>query len=280
MRTKRALWTPVVLLAVVASACGDQSGLMGPEDVDSEDAWSGDGLRFEGESSSHAGDPVIYLDEDEDDFDEAAPGLPAPEDFENANVPDDDDKLCFINPVSSTSDDDCFPEGILPGLTVAAMTVNFLGDTVPAFAIVALGATADRSKRVSTFPGDFFHIDFDGEVNAVGLDLYFDPPEGVELQDGSVCKVSVFGTSDLLAMETVPCTPAGDFFGVTSTHVITRIEIAGPVAAGNNLEVEIDNIAFGPIDPRAKCMNGGWEALEFRNQGQCVRFVMTGKDSR
>jgi len=29
-----------------------------------------------------------------------------------------------------------------------------------------------------------------------------------------------------------------------------------------------------------QCKNGGWESLGFRNQGQCMRFVETGKDSR
>ena len=35
-------------------------------------------------------------------------------------------------------------------------------------------------------------------------------------------------------------------------------------------------------DPQTKddCKNGGWEQYGFRNQGQCVRFVETGKDSR
>ena len=28
------------------------------------------------------------------------------------------------------------------------------------------------------------------------------------------------------------------------------------------------------------CKDGGWEALGFRNQGQCIRFVNTGQDSR
>lgn len=28
------------------------------------------------------------------------------------------------------------------------------------------------------------------------------------------------------------------------------------------------------------CMNGGWETYGFKNQGQCIRFVNTGKDSR
>jgi hypothetical protein len=37
-----------------------------------------------------------------------------------------------------------------------------------------------------------------------------------------------------------------------------------------------------PVDPitKAECMNGGWQQFDFLNQGQCVRFVETGKDSR
>ena len=36
------------------------------------------------------------------------------------------------------------------------------------------------------------------------------------------------------------------------------------------------------LDPTSKsdCLKGGWAAFGFKNQGQCVRFVETGKDSR
>lgn len=38
----------------------------------------------------------------------------------------------------------------------------------------------------------------------------------------------------------------------------------------------------GIEDPTDKeqCKNGGWEAYGFKNQGQCIRFVNTGQDSR
>ena len=44
----------------------------------------------------------------------------------------------------------------------------------------------------------------------------------------------------------------------------------------------LDAIAWRPIDPKTKddCKNGAWETFGFRNQGQCIRFVNTGKDSR
>ena len=43
----------------------------------------------------------------------------------------------------------------------------------------------------------------------------------------------------------------------------------------------VDNIAVDQ-DPANKnaCKKGGWAAFGFRNQGQCVRFIETGKDSR
>ncbi len=31
---------------------------------------------------------------------------------------------------------------------------------------------------------------------------------------------------------------------------------------------------------RADCTNGGWVTFEFANQGQCIKFVNTGQDSR
>jgi hypothetical protein len=48
---------------------------------------------------------------------------------------------------------------------------------------------------------------------------------------------------------------------------------------------QFDNIALDPVavGPQTKtltksdCWNGGWQQLGFRNQGQCIRFVETGK---
>lgn len=72
-----------------------------------------------------------------------------------------------------------------------------------------------------------------------------------------------------------------------------------PVAASLDfpwLAPPLDAGAFGVTDPRygwftsilgpagptekADCLNGGWEGFHFKNQGQCVRYVETGKDSR
>lgn len=39
---------------------------------------------------------------------------------------------------------------------------------------------------------------------------------------------------------------------------------------------------FYPEQPETKsdCKGGGWDDYHFRNQGQCIRYVETGKDSR
>jgi len=42
------------------------------------------------------------------------------------------------------------------------------------------------------------------------------------------------------------------------------------------------NLTAPPAGPQTKddCKDGGWADYGFKNQGQCVRFIQTGKDSR
>lgn len=39
-------------------------------------------------------------------------------------------------------------------------------------------------------------------------------------------------------------------------------------------------VARSALGDKAQCMRGGWSGLDFRNQGQCIRWVQTGFDSR
>ena len=41
-------------------------------------------------------------------------------------------------------------------------------------------------------------------------------------------------------------------------------------------------IAVDPEDPTTidECKDGGWEDFGFDNQGRCMQFVLTGRDSR
>jgi len=54
------------------------------------------------------------------------------------------------------------------------------------------------------------------------------------------------------------------------------------IDAANGIEVDNHSLYQVADAPETKmdCKKGGWEAFGFRNQGQCIRFVNTGKDSR
>lgn len=59
----------------------------------------------------------------------------------------------------------------------------------------------------------------------------------------------------------------------SGNHRVQVWSLSGGLGGGGN---------SGGTDPTetAECKKGGWEAFGFKNQGQCVRFVQTGKDSR
>lgn len=80
-----------------------------------------------------------------------------------------------------------------------------------------------------------------------------------------------------------------DFAPPCEPDVITRtfpatatVEVR--LALGGERDWDFDWTTFdvGANDPTSKedCKRGGWQQFGFRNQGQCVRFVNTGKDSR
>lgn len=65
--------------------------------------------------------------------------------------------------------------------------------------------------------------------------------------------------------------PAGSFTGSADAFSLTM----------DGFEVIFDFELTAPSEIRKDtCKDGGWEDLGFRNQGQCVRWVNTGQDSR
>jgi len=67
------------------------------------------------------------------------------------------------------------------------------------------------------------------------------------------------------------------------SNSILVISDYNPATVGETTLVFTYDIADDEVtDPTTKdeCKKGGWESFGFRNQGQCVRFVETGKDSR
>lgn len=61
----------------------------------------------------------------------------------------------------------------------------------------------------------------------------------------------------------------------TFSWVIAGVDDPNPFVNWNEVEVP----ACAP-EVKNDCKNGGWEDFGFKNQGQCVRFIETGKDSR
>ena len=194
-------------------------------------------------------------------FDAAAPGLPV-ESFLNgigSNV------RC-PSPLSALTDNACFPLGaILPGITFSTTTG----------ADFHYSGTSLRATWRST-EGQMV-LDFAPGVTAVAMDLW----------GGSIvteCEVDVYGEAGALLSESIPCVQSNRaFFGVTSAVPVTRIVFNAFRGLDGRSGLEfVANVAFGDVNPRSKddCMNGGWERFRFKNQGQCVRYVETGKDSR
>lgn len=71
------------------------------------------------------------------------------------------------------------------------------------------------------------------------------------------------------AADTIPGVVGGNRYGW-----FTVIDVDGGI--------EVDNHELFALDPSDAddCKKGGWEDFGFRNQGQCIKFVNTGKDSR
>ncbi len=54
----------------------------------------------------------------------------------------------------------------------------------------------------------------------------------------------------------------------------------GEIIAAEEPGTEEGNAEETDVADRDECRDGGWIALDFRNQGQCVRYVNTGVDTR
>lgn len=79
-----------------------------------------------------------------------------------------------------------------------------------------------------------------------------------------------------------------DSRGIADPVIVTRtfdatstVEVR--LALGGERDWDFDWVIFEALpdaSTKADCQNGGWETYGFANQGQCIRFVETGKDSR
>ena len=95
-------------------------------------------------------------------------------------------------------------------------------------------------------------------------------PTSYVFQPGHRIRFSIAGGSEAAPEQTSPQGPGKN----PNAAVVTIYQDAEHPSS-----VEIPVIGTALLD-KSECMDGGWEAFGFRNQGQCVRYVNTGKDSR
>lgn len=92
---------------------------------------------------------------------------------------------------------------------------------------------------------------------------------------------------------TCPAVPADmDALSDSSTIHFAAINVGDTSGNDDGLDGYYDNVVVSHVDgstvydfeiaptEKSECKKGGWQDFGFKNQGQCIRFVNTGKDSR
>lgn len=60
---------------------------------------------------------------------------------------------------------------------------------------------------------------------------------------------------------------------------IKSMTVWNPLTGASGFQAELTKVYTGP-QTKDDCKKGGWEQYGFKNQGQCVRYIETGTDSR
>ncbi len=130
------------------------------------------------------------------------------------------------------------------------------------------------------FPHTIDTITQDVGGNIVGTGHYNDDPSVTWDLEGTI-------VDSLLTMKIT----------YNSTYFGSIYNLSGSIAANGSASGSVDSncesftmpagsfVVDTPEEPtnpttKEECKKGGWEDFGFKNQGQCVRFVETGKDSR
>lgn len=100
-----------------------------------------------------------------------------------------------------------------------------------------------------------------------------EPEEVIALYEGTYTILSVTPSETDPTVYEMEVLLPGDVVEVILVDVDTGDIIVGEVGP-DPIEVA------GDPATRDECKDGGWEAFGFRNQGQCIRFMNTGFDSR
>jgi hypothetical protein len=164
--------------------------------------------------------------------------------------------------VMDTTDEALTPAGT--SYENADLGVEIESGDVISFAYELEGATCGGGQpRIFVEVGGTYSNTFDGNPDGCGDD-------GMGATSGTVTYV-YDGPDGTIGH-------AGIVFDNTSNRGVATIT---EVTIGD-YTLDVSDDGEDADDPTTKddCKNGGWEDYGFRNQGQCIRFVNTGQDSR
>lgn len=132
-----------------------------------------------------------------------------------------------------------------------------------------LVVSADGDTQFANIPTDGTSADISVGPFAADTTVYWNVFGGGE-RDYDQPLWNGYGTPSFGADITAYAADQGGF-----SWVLDGPENPNPFTNFNEVEVS-------GCSPEVKddCKNGGWEMYGFKNQGQCIRFVNTGKDSR
>ena len=167
--------------------------------------------------------PTLTFFTSRSDFLTQFPDLPL-EDFEAGRVPDANVVGC-PGPLDATSDNLCFSRGdIKPGIRFNSDHHHGQNEGGQELALLGTGFGGPTT----------FVIDFTTSVTAVGMDLVS--------YSNDICQITIFGQNAVLLGSTrAPCTTVGTFWGLSSSELISRIQVFSPQYQFEG----VDNVSFG-----------------------------------
>lgn len=151
-----------------------------------------------------------------------------------------------------------------------------------AFGAPQTGSTLYQGSTalVNNIPGDVTLLTKDdgGTFTAVSIDIAELAPTNPRARDVPFTGTRADGSTVMATLTTDGA--AGfetfTFDGFTDLVSLSWVQLA-PFHQFDNITLAVGGVAPATRDD---CRNGGWESFGFKNQGQCIRMVETGKDSR
>jgi hypothetical protein len=195
----------------------------------------------------------------------------------------------------------------LASLTGACADANLTGPNVPgqpAYSLAAAAATAWTASGDGTVTlvsdgtagdavmsyvyggnsGDWYFTTTAAQTGTVTLPWSYSGDHGVEGNEYVYALINgvVVATRLDEASSTGPFSWNGTITFSVNAGDTYGFQLHGSAIPGGMSGTFTLNLPEGPVDPTTKedCKDGEWVEYGFNNQGQCIRFVNTGDDSR